>query len=140
MKCNGNIYLGDRYSIFTGNLTNISFDSTEIPEHISSVQIVDLSSTELSFECDVDMNLLKSVIGIDFAQGTDMSCSMEFRNPYQVQKRRHKKKRINKKWAKRYGYVTKFENVRIKDCTLNRCNDFEVDFIGTPDFISNKEN
>lgn len=33
---------------------------------------------------------------------------------YKEQARRHKKKRINKKWAKRYGYVVKqivFENV-----------------------------
>lgn len=30
-------------------------------------------------------------------------------NPYLVQVRTHKKKRINKKWAKRYGYVTKYK-------------------------------
>lgn len=30
-------------------------------------------------------------------------------NPYLVQVRTHKKKRINKKWAKRYGYITKYK-------------------------------
>lgn len=30
-------------------------------------------------------------------------------NPYLIQVRTHKKKRINKKWAKRYGYVTKYK-------------------------------
>lgn len=31
-------------------------------------------------------------------------------NPYLTQVRTHKKKRINKKWAKRYGYVTKYKS------------------------------
>ena len=31
------------------------------------------------------------------------------KNPYLIQARTHKKKRINKKWAKRYGYVTKYK-------------------------------
>lgn len=31
-------------------------------------------------------------------------------NPYLVQARSHKKKRINKKWAKRYGYITKYKS------------------------------
>ena len=30
-------------------------------------------------------------------------------SPYLIQVRTHKKKRINKKWAKRYGYVTKYK-------------------------------
>lgn len=31
-------------------------------------------------------------------------------NPYLTQVRTHKKKRINKKWAKRYGYATKYKS------------------------------
>ena len=31
-------------------------------------------------------------------------------NSYLIQVRTHKKKRINKKWAKRYGYVTKYKS------------------------------
>ena len=34
-------------------------------------------------------------------------------NPYLIQARTHKKKRINKKWAKRYGYVTKYKSFNI---------------------------
>lgn len=30
--------------------------------------------------------------------------------PYLIQARIHKKKRINKKWAKRYGYTTKYKS------------------------------
>lgn len=41
-------------------------------------------------------------------------------NPYLVQVRTHKKKRINKKWAKRYGYVTKYKtfNTMVFDNTV----------------------
>jgi hypothetical protein len=31
-------------------------------------------------------------------------------SPYLIQARTHKKKRINKKWAKRYGYITKYKS------------------------------
>ena len=35
----------------------------------------------------------------------------------QVQRRRHKKKRINKKWIKRYGYITKdWQKTRRNGC------------------------
>jgi hypothetical protein len=37
----------------------------------------------------------------------------------QIQRRTHKKKRINKKWLKRYGYKTVLDNERIiivEDC------------------------
>jgi hypothetical protein len=37
---------------------------------------------------------------------------------FQVQKRTHKKKRINKKWAKRYGY--KVEKVKV-EYVFNKC-------------------
>lgn len=41
-------------------------------------------------------------------------------NPYLVQVRTHKKKRINKKWAKRYGYITKYKtfNTMVFDNTV----------------------
>lgn len=40
-----------------------------------------------------------------------------------VQVRRHKKRRINKKWAKRYGYITKFRTVNIENISVNRNED-----------------
>lgn len=67
--------------------------------------------------------------------GADMSCSMELRSARQVQKRKHKKKRINKKWAKRYGYITVFDDIKIRDCTLVKHNDCDIEFVITPEFI-----
>ena len=46
--------------------------------------------------------------------------------PKVVQARTHKKKRINKKWAKRYGYKTIYETKRAKvmDVTIDRVIEF----------------
>ncbi len=44
--------------------------------------------------------------------------NMEGYHEFQLQKRHHKKKRINKKWAKRYGYDTKQVKV---EYMFNRC-------------------
>lgn len=50
----------------------------------------------------------------------DSTYTIEAITPVQVQARTHKKKRINKKWLKRYGYKQifkpiKFKNVSFKD-------------------------
>ena len=46
--------------------------------------------------------------------------------PKVVQAKTHKKKRINKKWAKRYGYKTIYETKRAKvmDVTIDRVFEF----------------
>lgn len=46
--------------------------------------------------------------------------------PKMVQARMHKKKRINKKWAKRYGYKTIYETKRAKvmDVTIDNVIEF----------------
>ena len=36
-----------------------------------------------------------------------------------IQNRKHKKKRINKKWAKKYGYRLKFIEGKTRDTTYN---------------------
>lgn len=55
----------------------------------------------LTGEGQIETEVLKSMLGLD---------TVDFPNKYDiefnvlVQKRRHKNKRINKKWAKMYGY------------------------------------
>lgn len=57
----------------------------------------------LTVEGQIKTEVLKSMLGLD---------TVDFPNKYDiefnvlVQKRRHKNKRINKKWAKMYGYDT----------------------------------
>lgn len=49
---------------------------------------------------------IASVVGIDLSNAEDTTAVIV---QYQEPVRRHKKKRINKKWAKRYGYRTKIK-------------------------------
>lgn len=118
MLCEENIHLGDGLFTRIGNISDLSFDDIKIPDYMSNMCIANPESAELTLECDVNADILKKLAGIDLAHGNNTLYHMELASPYQVQKRRHKKKRINKKWAKRYGYKTKFKTVSIQDCTF----------------------
>lgn len=98
----------------------------------SSVPLFANEPVEFTAECEINTDLLNEMIGgPDLSHSDDMTgYVVEGQLPYQVQARRHKKKRINKKWAKRYGYITKFKTVRLTD----------VHFIpGTNEFTCNVE-
>ena len=135
MEYVGNFRFGSSYYTALDSIPEISFGDAQIPEYISNFRIIDLASSELSYECDINLSLLNAITGIDLAHGSDISCSMEIRGAHQVQKRKHKKKRINKKWAKRYGYITVFDDIKIRDFTLVKHNDCDMEFVGTPEFI-----
>lgn len=49
--------------------------------------------------------------------------------PKTVQARKHKKRRINKKWAKKYGYKTVYETKRAKvmDVTIENIVEFCIE-------------
>lgn len=140
MECVGKLRFGNPYFDEINYIPEISFEDMQIPEYISNFSIIDSASSELSYECDINLNLLNALTGIDLAYGVDMSYSVETRGSHQVQKRRHKKKRINKKWAKRYGYRTILDDVKIRDCTLVTHNDCDVEFVGTPELITKDDN
>lgn len=57
----------------------------------------------IDFNEPVDMNKFYSLLGVDVSKMPD-SYDVKFLKVVQV--RKHKKRRINKKWAKRYGYKT----------------------------------
>ena len=74
----------------------------------------------LEFAMDME-ELPKYITGIDIACGKDMTtATLICRGIYQVQRKRHKKKRINKKWAKKYGYVTKFRNYQLENVEIHQ--------------------
>lgn len=77
-----------------------------------------LTDAEISFECDINASLFTKLTG-----------SVIFQKPYQVQRRHHKKKRINKKWAKRYGYITKFKTYHMEDVHIEQ-NEGALSFTG----------
>ena len=85
------------------NISSVSFSQTS-KDIIKRDQIIrDSSSSVLTFESDelIDTDKLYKVLGIDSSNIPD-TYSIQF--PIFFQKRKHKKKRINKKWRKKYGF------------------------------------
>lgn len=137
---NNRLYLDGVEFAGIGDL-DVAFEDGEIPEYITSIHNPLSASAEFSCECEVNPQLLAKVTGVDLAQLGDLATgfSLKCSSPYQVQKRRHKKKRINKKWAKRYGYVTKFAEVTLQDVSLVDKHLYpdalELEFVGRRNYI-----
>ena len=112
-----------------GRTFEIGNDSM-MPEYVERFTAPISTDAEISFECDINTSLFAKLTGVDLAQGRDATCaSVIFQKPYQVQCRHHKKKRINKKWAKRYGYVTKFKTYHMEDVYIEQ-NEGALSFTG----------
>lgn len=117
------IYLDSMNFVSANRLETISFENETLPDYVTSIHDPLSASEEISFECEVNPQLFEKLVGVDLSQRRDL---ISLTISYQVQARRHKKKRINKKWAKRYGYKTKFKTVRITDAQFKQDeNDFE---------------
>lgn len=112
----GQIYLNDKR--LTDKLSEVTFSDNDIPDYVISIRHALSVSAEFTMEADINAPLFHKITGIDLAAPGVQSFSTEFSEPYQEQRRKHKKKRINKKWAKKYGYVTKFRKWRIKEVSL----------------------
>lgn len=76
---------------------NYSFDK----ERKALRSFIDLSARTLSIDISIGAMNLTSLIGIDVSNAPD---KYNFQIIKVKQARKHKKKRINKKWIKRYGY------------------------------------
>lgn len=104
--------------------------ANDIPEYVKSIHCPMSIEAEANFECDIDTKILKRLTGIDLAHGSDITgYTVLFNQPVQVQARRHKKKRINKKWAKRYGYKTIFKSVKLEEAYV-KPNENGFDILG----------
>lgn len=93
----------------------VSVDYTNPPNWITNISPILSTNVEMSFECELGPDAAK-LLGLDLSNAPDMTnASVIFKSPYQKQIRRHKKKRINKKWNKRYGprYITVFKLCQI---------------------------
>lgn len=117
----GKFYFGENMTPFgTGEIGTLMLDD-RFMDNIRNVQVPISVSDEITFECDVDPSVLSRIIGgMDLAHREDItSYTLIGKYPRRIQARHHKKKRINKKWAKRYGYKTVYEDVRITDLHFN---------------------
>ena len=107
-----------------------------MPEYITNIDCPLSASEEVSLQCDVNPKLYEKLIGVDLGSCHDLtSFTIECKMPCQVQIRRHKKKRINKKWAKRYGYKTIFKTVRITDAKFEHLLDNDIEFSGKAVYV-----
>lgn len=101
------------------------------PEYLETSKLANLVKADLEIETEIDIPMVHRFSGVfDASMLGGQSFSAEFSEPYQEQRRKHKKKRINKKWAKRYGYVTKYRKWRIKEMTFTGKNNFEFEATG----------
>ena len=131
----GVFYFGDGSKFLgIGEIGDLSFDEG-CPDYIEDIRFPLSDKAELTCEMDVSGQLVLQAIG-----GSDISrlnCgrtnfTIKGKFPQKVQVRRHKKKRINKKWAKRYGYKTIFKTIELRNVEFNRQGDtvgFEIPII-----------
>ena len=113
---------GSSYKYDEGLLAaSLTLDGKNIPDYLPRFEIPMSVDAEISCEMDLNVPLFEKLVGVDLSRGRDM-CNMSLigKAPYQEQVRKHKKRRINKKWAKRYGYITKFRQVIIEDVTCEQ--------------------
>lgn len=88
----------------------------------------------MTIDVEINGDLLAMLCGVDLARGHDFT--VEYNAPELVQVRRHKKKRINKKWAKRYGYKYVLKPKKLNHCTItpNPYGDFMIECPGVAHF------
>lgn len=99
------------------DIPTFSFDPNDPPDYVTGIYPKLSADTEFTVEADINGDLFAKLCGCDIAKGKKFDVS--FRAPVrEIQIRRHRKKRINKKWAKLYGYRTIFTNQQIVDCTV----------------------
>ena len=93
--CFGNIETGEKFDISNASIEVDTLSPNEVPE------IRTFGRCEATFTCEnavINENLLSELFLPKKSNTFDLQYNV------MVQARRHKKKRINKKWLKRYGY------------------------------------
>ena len=95
--------LGQIEDIKEVNITTESETEYERDKHGKVLRSVNDSTYEFTFNADkpIDTEEFYKILGIDIANMPD-AYDVQFIKI--VQARKHKKRRINKKWLKRYGY------------------------------------
>ena len=129
------LFIGDFEYTLSDRLANLEIIDGALPEFLTPIPNLALSKdTSMSFECELNVPLFERMANAHLIP--DMICApangatLVFSTPYSVQRRKHHKKRINKKWAKRYGFKTVYKNVRLEDVTYNLRGNGEIDILG----------
>lgn len=88
------------------DVTTITEDDLVCPEQYElnkkyTAPIFNGYEGSLEYNIEQDLDIIGNIFGIDMSKKPD---AYDIVYSYAVQVRKHKKKRINKKWAKKYGY------------------------------------
>lgn len=109
------------------NVKEVSLESDQtdlVYDKNTSYRINRDPTLEITFEDNVETEKLYEIFGVDLGNKPDAYTILV---PIIKQRRKHKKKRINKKWLKRYGYnITYFET---KGWKLKSYTDGRTEFI-----------
>ena len=104
----------------------ISLD--EVSPYVTDIYQPLFDSAKMEFECRIDGDTLAKLTG---ANTEGMIFDITYSSPRQVQVRKHKKKRINKKWAKRYGYKTVLVEHMLTNCSITHTGIHTDQILGT---------
>lgn len=117
---------------FDGKLLRSKLTLEYLEDCANYIRISLPQEAELSLECGINASLLEKLLySVDLSLNKDISnVSLILSQPYQEQIRRHRKKRINKKWAKRYGFRTKFKQIVIDGVEIVKSDIEEIDILG----------
>lgn len=118
----GNFYLGNNNELLSiGEIGTLTFDD-KFTDCITNFEIPFSDKAEISFECEVNAPLFKELVRLSSCDNAN-SYTLTGEMPIQVPVRYHKKKRVNKKWIKRYGYKTVYRKVEIREVHFDSCSD-----------------
>lgn len=103
--------LGQIENIKEVNMVSKNKMKYERGKHSEISRLVDDTTCELTFNADkpIDTEEFYRVLGIDTSNMPDV---YDIQFVKFVQARKHKKRRINKKWLKRYGYKEMFVDTK----------------------------
>ena len=100
----------------------------EVPPYVTDIYHPLSDSAEMEFECRIDGDILAKLTG---ANTEGMLFDITYSSPRRVQVKKHKKKRINKKWAKRYGYKTVLVEHELTNCSITHTGIHTDQILGT---------
>lgn len=95
---------------------SIQISTEGIPNYVLGMLLIPSASADFSIEVDIDGDAYADALGAQWSRGQIFTVLLS--DPVLKQLRSHRKKRINKKWRKRYGLVSTFQKSSIvSSCT-----------------------
>lgn len=108
-------------------------DINEPPNYVRSINFPLSTEAEFTVEAEIDAPVFYELC--DIPPTTDaQTFTIQYQGTVTEQVRKHKKKRINKKWAKRYGYRTVLKTYQMNEVRFEKgaTDEFELLLSGPP--------